>query len=219
MRLLLSLVIVSILVVGCAPSKEYFRLISLKPNMVNQFKSSAEVTLVNGQPNKVHVPVVGAEKMLIDLNYTTENTIGLLAHELKRKGVTIVDDADKKITVTLEKIVLREVPPHIPDCFMTYNIKAGDDISKKIIEHNVSLDWNAACSFTPAKAVAAILNDDEIRAYIDDKPYVPVSKRKNITTGGASAKERLQKLKELLDQGLISRGDYNKKKDAILNEL
>lgn len=63
-------------------------------------------------------------------------------------------------------------------------------------------------------------DDDDLDLDLDDDDDLDLSDSKSSSDNDTSEiEEKLTKLKRLLDKGLISEADYNKKKDALLDDL
>ena len=190
----------------------------LKAKLFTPYKSTSKITISNVS-NKGVTRIYGL--IHYDLKKSSQSVIEALSQKLSEAGITLDNNSGKELKIAIDEISFPNKAPFSFPCEFDVTLETGDGKVKHFTTRNRSGNgYIPACDYAMAKVVAEIYNDEDIRSYIDGKSYVPESeKKKNATTGGASAKERLQKLKELLDQGLISRGDYNKKKDAILNEM
>jgi len=102
--------------------------------------------------------------------------IGLLTSELEGRGATIREGAEHELQIGVVSVD-QKLPAFsfTAICDIDFVVKTGSGYSKDFISHDVSGNLQRACGFSLTKAVAEILNDEEILKYIgvsQDRPNI-----------------------------------------------
>lgn len=136
----------------------------MKPDMLTPFESTSAIKILNTSATE-KAPIYGTG-IKTDLHQTTEATINLLKSELSKSGLNFDEESTKTIEISLKSLASVNYFVAL-GCDMTYQVETGDGYSKEIKVHNKSgLSLNLACDFAITKAVADIINDEQIRSYI-----------------------------------------------------
>jgi uncharacterized lipoprotein YajG len=160
------LLISVIVVCGCTyPAKP----LPMKPDMILNFHSDSIIKIVNSQKTEV-VKIENAKDLgySANLRETTEETINLLSVELLKNGVTISEESEKILYISLDNIKALRYFGAL-GCVPTITINTSSGLNKTFQATNVSASLWSACDFAITKAVANIVNDDEMRNFIDDR--------------------------------------------------
>jgi hypothetical protein len=178
----------------------------ITPDMVSSFRSDASLQLKNLQTTET--AEMDNLNLKFNLKETTKSAIELLEGELLSFGVKTDPTSTRSLGLSIDKLRYHNYFL-LAGCTVTMTVETGSGLKKTINEQNNSgLGIMPACDYAITMAVANVLNDSEIRNYI--------------TTGSSSSgsvKEKLTKIKELLDAGLITIDEYNEKKATYLKSL
>lgn len=138
----------------------------IEPDMVLNFHSDSAIQIINSQTTEAanieNLPI------RVNLKAATDAAIALLKEELKKKGVEYSNSSAKALALSLEKLTFRNdlIPT---ECTATFLVKTGSGVSKKFIGHQdlVMRGVTDACDIAITKATVSIINDQEIRSFID----------------------------------------------------
>jgi len=140
----------------------------MKPGMVPEFRGSQPVALVNAQANKENMKAGSASmvKYTANAHQVTDTAIQVLEAELEKRNIDTSEDADKQLRLAVYDL-------HIVYGFGTYRCilllkaKTGDGYNGSFEGNNVSPhNPERSCGGSVLSAVAAMLNDDTILAYL-----------------------------------------------------
>ena len=168
-RILFIVIVMLIGIIGCThryTPKQY----PLKPGMAPEFSGGHPISLINVQESTDEVLICKTEfneKLFGNLQEWTDSVIGLLRSELEKRDIVPTEDADKqlRISVTQAKV---ETTVFTIRCFIYLKVETGDGYEKEIEINSGSFAgiYERACDGAVTRAVAAILNDDTILAYL-----------------------------------------------------
>ncbi len=166
---IVSLFLIMVFFLGCtrylAPTQY-----PLKPQMMPEFSGSGAVTLLNGYPSRRDL-LIGmshtGDTWKGDMQKWTSTAVALLKSELEKRGFNITQGAPKKLKLTIIRanlyfgtFVARCIVHIIAETSLGYTKEyEGDNRSGSTLDR--------ACGGAVTKAVAAILNDEKILAYLN----------------------------------------------------
>lgn len=162
----LSLLAVCILTLAaCAPYAPKPH--PMKPDMVNGFHANASVNIVNNQP-KDDFRIKRYGGIPVNLKETTATTISFLREELAKNGVSFDPAEPKTLKVSVDELYQLFYIPGVDVCQVTCSVETSNGLQKIYQQKDVSgLDIFHACNFALTKVVAEIVNDQEIRTFLD----------------------------------------------------
>jgi hypothetical protein len=167
------LLIVILPVVGCA-NKQVVVVpvgIPMAPGMVNEFMGGSPLEIVNAQPdNNEYIIHRGAYSDLYGVMHDwTEAVIAQLQKELNQRGINIVPQANKKLSLCVEnaKILFgSQVGGGLVYSSLKLKVENGDGYVS-VFEGNHSADsLDLAVGGAVTSAVAALLRDSSLLEYI-----------------------------------------------------
>lgn len=136
--------------------------------LINNHTPSAEVSL---SPCDQTFEQIGAytHKWRANLRLWTETSLGVSRTELIRRGVKVTDNAPKVLKLSLNRACLRWAFRDV-GCFVDLKVETGDGYVAHFEIDNRSIDIHDSCDGAITRAVAAMFNDTEIRAYLTCPP-------------------------------------------------
>lgn len=140
----------------------------IKPGMVPEFKGNQEITIINAQGSSEEVLIgsQGFHKWYGDLQKWTSTAIGVLKTELANQGIPVSDNAEKKLKLAVTNVNIYFEFFTIR-CVLNLKVETGDGYSREFKGDNASpATLYRACAGAVTRAVAAMLNDDTIIAYL-----------------------------------------------------
>jgi hypothetical protein len=164
---IVSLITILIGFSGCAQHlviQEY----PMKPGMVPEFRGIQPVALVNVQTSKENVNAGSASmvKYTANLHQVTDVAIQVLETELEKRNMDISEDADKQLRLAIQDVTIVYGFASYR-CIMHLEAETGDGYMHDFEGNNVSgHNPERACGGAVLRAVAAMLNDDTILAYL-----------------------------------------------------
>jgi hypothetical protein len=153
--------------VGCT---HYYapRQYPVRPEMVPEFSGSEAVTVVNGytSPKDLIIGSQGAHTWRGDMQKWTATAVGLLQSELGKRGFNVTGGAPKELKLTITRANVYWGFAAIR-CILSLKVETGHGYTQEYEGNNAS-GWTLyrACDGAVTKAVAAILKDKEILAYL-----------------------------------------------------
>jgi hypothetical protein len=167
------IVILFMLMYGCSHSYSV-KPFPIKPKLVPEMNVKESVQIVNAQDqgkNFVFFSGRGSE-WIGDLGEWTEKAAGLLKFELKKRNITIVDDARKtlKLAITRGKLSHEFLGVR---CVVMLKVEAADGYSQEYEGNHINSSPFAqqaryhAGAGAITKAVTALLNDRNIISYLE----------------------------------------------------
>ena len=140
----------------------------LKDGMITPFQADAAIKIVNSQ-SKDDFRITRYGGVPVNLKETTATTIAFLQAELAKNGVQVSPVAAKEIRLSVDELYqVPYSPPMTEICRVSCTLETGSGLKKQFRENDVSgLDIFHACNFALTKVVAAIVNDEEVRRFID----------------------------------------------------
>ena len=141
----------------------------MKPEMVPELSASQPVTIVNAQRRKsFKVPIGPDDNMKGNLRKWTDTAVEVLKTELKKNDIVISEDAPKVLNLAITKVYMfSESVMWNARCVLYLKVETGDGYSKEFEGNSFSLDgYRGASPLAVTKAVAAMLNDDNILGYL-----------------------------------------------------
>jgi hypothetical protein len=139
----------------------------MKPGMVPEFRGGQPVALVNAQANTENVNAGSASmvKYTANTHQVTDTAIQVLETELEKRNINTSEDADKQLRLAIQDVSI--VYRFRYRCIMHLKAETGDGCIREFEGNNVSWEnaWRA-CGGAVLRAVAAMLNDDAILAYL-----------------------------------------------------
>jgi hypothetical protein len=163
-RKLLALVLILFAFVGCTHRlviKQY----PMKEGMVPNFAGLQPVNIINAQDSAEEVligQILVVHKYLANLQEWTDTAVKVLKSELHERNIATNIEAQKKI-----KLAITDVELSFAGCTLNLKVETGDGYTRMFTGDNNS-PWkiNRACGGAVTRAVAAMLNDDTILAYL-----------------------------------------------------
>jgi hypothetical protein len=140
----------------------------MKPGMVPEFRGDQPVALENIQTNKENVNAGSASmvKYTANTHQVTDTAIQVLATELEKRNISISEDADKQLRLAIQDVTIVYGFASYR-CIMHLKAETGDGYISDFEGNNVSgHNPERACGGAVLRAVAAMLNDDTIVAYL-----------------------------------------------------
>lgn len=141
----------------------------MKVGMVEQFQSNATIQIINSQTSEDSQMenVGGGMTFKINPKELTDSAIELLKEELEKNGIETNNSSPKILNLSLDKLYMGNYIM-AAGCTVTITVETNSGISKIFKRQNTSSlgIWNA-CDFAITKVVANIINDPEIRYFID----------------------------------------------------
>ena len=154
------------------------------------------------------VKIVNGGGDKINLKNTTDLAIDIFKDEVSKNNVIFTNNTDRYLKVKVEKIIIN-IGFWVSKCTAFLSIETGDGFKEIFDQYARSgLSPIIACEYALPRVVAKSLNNDFIRNYIIDG-----------SSSKLSNKERLVELNQLLELGLITEEEYERKKEAILGNL
>lgn len=153
--------------VGCAQHlviEQY----PMKPGMVPEFSGNQPVALVNAQANTDNVNAGSASmvKYTANTHQVTETAIQVLETELEKRNIDTSEDADKQLRLAVQDATI-VYGFGTYRCILHLKAETGDGYNGNFEGNNVSPhNPERACGGSVLRAVAAMLNDDKILAYL-----------------------------------------------------
>lgn len=142
---------------------------AMKAGMVDSFHSEATIRLVNGQ-SKDDFRIKRMGGIPVNLKETTASTIAFLRTELAKNGIGFDPDTDKALKLSVDELYQLFYIPGVDVCQVTCSLETSAGLQKQYQQKDVSgLDVFHACNFAITKVVAEIINDPEVRDFIDPK--------------------------------------------------
>lgn len=137
----------------------------MKPEMVTPFQSSATIKVVNTQTTGTTL-IVNTPAQKVNLKDATDKTITLLKEELGKSGVKHDDAVEKSLALSIDSVAFQNYFVAV-GCDITVTYATGDgDSNSLVVDNRSGIDLNYACNFAITKAVAAIINDSQVRNYL-----------------------------------------------------
>ena len=139
----------------------------MKPGMVPEFSGDQPVELVNAQDNKENVNAGSASmvKYTANRHQVTDTAIQVLATELEKRNISISNDADKQLRLAIHDVSIVYPFAHFR-CVLHLKAETGNGYIGDFEGNNVAGQPERACGGAVLRAVAAMLNDDTILAYL-----------------------------------------------------
>jgi hypothetical protein len=137
-------------------------------DMVSHFQSNSSIHIVNTQTEGVvKIENSDAGIMNVNLKQATDAAVALFRKELEKKGIKHDALSGNTIGMSLEKFYKGNYLFAF-GCTATLKVETSSGLSKKFKEHNISgIGLPQACNFAITKAVASVMNDQDIRRFID----------------------------------------------------
>ena len=136
----------------------------MEEGMVPNFVGRQPVNVINAQDSaeEVLISQIGVHKYLVDLQKVTDTAIKVLESELHERNIVTTIEAEKKI-----ELAITDVDLGFARCILYLKVETGDGYTRVFTGYNNS-PWkiNRACGGAVTRAVAAMLNDDTILAYL-----------------------------------------------------
>jgi hypothetical protein len=142
----------------------------IKTDMVQELNLNQAVSVVNNQhsENMVLMGAQGFHKWLGNMHLWTEVAAELLRSELINRGSTVTSDAPKELKLAITRVNLFWGAWAIR-CILSLRVETGDGYIQEFEGNNASpATLYRACDGAVTKAVAALLNDDQIRQYLQN---------------------------------------------------
>lgn len=179
----------------------------MKEGMVKNFESQFPINIINTQDAGV-IKIDGGMGDKVNLHKTTDAAIALFREELGKRGVEFKEDSGRSLSVSIDDIHVR-LGFWMSRCIAFLSVETGDGFKGSFSHYDLSgIAPNIACNFAVTKVVAAALNDQNIHNYITDG-----------SSSDTSNQEKLIELKRLLDIGLLTNDEYDKKRKNIIDNL
>ena len=140
----------------------------MKQGMVPEFRGVQPVALVNAQTNKENVNAGSASmvKYTANTHQVTDVAIQVLKTELEKRNIDTSEDADKQLRLAIQDVTIVYGFASYR-CIMHLKAETSDGYMRDFEGNNVSgHNPERACSGAVLRAVAAMLNDDTIVAYL-----------------------------------------------------
>jgi hypothetical protein len=137
----------------------------MKEGMVPNFAGPQPVNIINAQDSAEEVfigQILVVHKYLANLQQWTDTAVKVLKSELHERNIATNIEAQKKI-----KLAITDVELGFAGCTLNLKVETGDGYTRIFTGDNNS-PWklNRACGGAVTRAVAAMLNDDTILAYL-----------------------------------------------------
>jgi len=137
----------------------------MKEGMVPNFVGRQPVNIINAQDSAEEVligQVLVAHKYLANLQKWTDTAVKVLRSELHERNIETSIEAEKKI-----KLAIIDVDLGFSGCTLNLKVETDDGYTRVFTGDNNS-PWtpDRACGGAVLRAVAAMLNDDTILAYL-----------------------------------------------------
>lgn len=165
---IVALLVLSAFFMGCthyyAP-KQY----PINRQMIPEFSGSGAVTVVNGYaaPKVLLIGAQGAHTWKGDMQKWTDTAVGLLKSELEKRGFDVTQGAPKELRLVVTRANLYWGFAAIR-CILFLEVKASDGYANEYEGNNAS-GWTLyrACDGAVTRAIAAMLKDEKILAYLN----------------------------------------------------
>lgn len=140
----------------------------MKPGMVPEFSGGQPVTIANARdaPEQVLIGSQGIHKWMGNLQQWTDTAIGLVKTELEKRKIMTTEGANRQLKLSITRANIYWGFASIR-CITSLKVETGDGYVREFEGNNVS-PWtlHRACNGAITRAVAAMLNDDTILAYL-----------------------------------------------------
>ena len=165
---IVALLVLSALFMGCthyyAPTQY-----PIKPQMIPEFSGSGAVTVVNGYaaPKVLLIGAQGAHTWKGDMQKWTDTAVGLLKSELEKRGFNVTQGAPKELKLVVTRANLYWGFAAIR-CILFLDVETSDGYANEYEGNNAS-GWTLyrACDGAVTRAIAAMLKDEKILAYLN----------------------------------------------------
>jgi hypothetical protein len=139
----------------------------MKPGMVPEFSGSQPVELVNAQDNTGNVMIGSASgvKYTTSTHQMTNAAMRMLGTELEKGNISTSEDADKQLRLAIHDVSIVYSKPHFR-CVLHLKAETGNGYIGDFEGNHVARQPERACGGAILRAVAAMLNDDAILAYL-----------------------------------------------------
>jgi hypothetical protein len=216
-RTLFIIALIPIFAISCAPkiSPVHYDI----PSGAIEFLASTEPIRIMAQKvDKSEYKIPGGYKdqegscvAIMDINEVNEKVISLLKTELAKNAIKVTDSAQKALFIEFQSgswFFDQGVWTTEMDLFLSFKVETANGYQQEYeVKGATYIDYERALGDALTNISKAILNDREIRKYIEGLP-----EQDGIAT-------RLKELKDLADQGLITPEEYKQRKDEILDTM
>jgi len=143
--------------------------IPMKPGMVPEFTGSGPI-VVNNVQNATGQILIGANneynKFTASLSQFSDQAKGLLETELKKRNVNVAFEGGKRLNLAVTRVNLLFGFGRVR-CVLSLVVETGDGYTHEYVGNNASpAGVYRACGGAITRAVAAMLNDESILAYL-----------------------------------------------------
>jgi hypothetical protein len=166
-KIILLAMVIGLLVSGC--TKHYIAGVYPIPDelLKTRFTSKLSVTLINRYGDKPLPALIGQADPYTfygDLKQMTDTLVTLLSQELSKRGMVVRDNGEKIIQLQVKSMVMAY---HFTNrTTITVNVTTTNGYSRDFAETNSSMMYQKSFDGAITKAVAAILNDEDIINYL-----------------------------------------------------
>ena len=166
-RKLLVLLLILCGFVGCTyhvTVKQY----PMKEGMVPDFVGQQPVNVINAQSSagEILVGQAAGYRYYTDLQKCTDTAIKVLENELDERNIVTTSEAEKKIILAITEVNVHAGFSHFR-CTLNLKVETGDGYTRVFIGDDKTYMFpERACGAAILRAVAAMLNDDTILAYL-----------------------------------------------------
>jgi len=192
---------------------------TFKLDKTSQFTSTNAIALLNSNTSTEEVIFFQKDnnKFYGDYKKWTDAAIQITEVELVKRGMSVVKNTQAQLRLSIEK-----VDAHlgwVAKCKVWLKVETGDGYIKTYIGDNTSPAtlWRAVDGAV-MRAVAEMLRDKSLIAYLVSGRSDVVSKKSSSSIDKDESFNKLTNLKKLLDNGIITEEEFNKKKTEILNK-
>lgn len=141
----------------------------MKAEMISPFKSTSSINLINAQEqSQLRVERFGG--IPVNLQATTDETIKQLTEQLSLAGVKIDPKSSKQLKLQVQELYQFPTPPPFTEiCTIKARLTTNNKTDKTYRVENFSgIDIFHACNFALTKLVAEIINDPDIRLFLEE---------------------------------------------------
>ena len=139
----------------------------MKPGMVPEFEGGQPIALMNAQDNMKNVMIGSASgvKYTTSTHQMTDAALQMLETELEKRNISTSEDADKQLRLAIHDVSI-VYPFGYFRCILHLKAETGDGYIGDFEGNNVAGKPQRSCGGAVLRAVAAMLNDETILAYL-----------------------------------------------------
>ena len=128
--------------------------------LLNEFRTSSRVSLINAAQEP-------------DDRKWTESVVSFLAEQLQQRGAEVVEDAPRHLQLEIVKVrrivgAVLLAPLAAPEgCEVAVRVTTGDGYAQEVAKRAGAYAWQKACDKGVTGIVVDILNDPNVRRYLE----------------------------------------------------